>query len=149
MIVKVKEPQPHEYERFRDGQVLFTYLHLAADEALTRFLPERRIVAVAYETVMAADGRLPLLAPMSEIAGRMAPQEGAAALERPRGGRGVLMGGASGVAPARVVVLGRRHGRSRTPPRSPPAWRPRSPSSTATSIGSATSTGSGTAASRR
>jgi alanine dehydrogenase len=106
MIVKVKEPQPHEFERFRDGQVLFTYLHLAADESLTRFLLDRSIVAVAYETVMAADGRLPLLAPMSEIAGRMAPQEGAAALERPRGGRGVLMGGASGVAPAKVAILG-------------------------------------------
>jgi alanine dehydrogenase len=106
MIVKVKEPQPEEYERFRPGQVLFTYLHLAADERLTRFLAEREVVSVAYETVQTPDGRLPLLAPMSEIAGRMAPQEGAAALERPRGGRGVLMGGASGVAPARVVVLG-------------------------------------------
>jgi alanine dehydrogenase len=106
MIVKVKEPQPQEYERFRQGQVLFTYLHLAADEGLTRFLAERQVAALAYETVQTSDGRLPLLAPMSEIAGRMAPQEGAAALERPRGGRGVLMGGASGVAPATVVVLG-------------------------------------------
>jgi alanine dehydrogenase len=106
MIVKVKEPQPQEFERFREGQVLFTYLHLAADEGLTRFLADRRVTAVAYETVQTADGRLPLLAPMSEIAGRMAPQEGATALERPKGGRGVLMGGASGVAPARVVVLG-------------------------------------------
>jgi alanine dehydrogenase len=106
MIVKVKEPQPSEYERFHEGQVLFTFLHLAADEKLTRFLIERRIVAVAYETVQTGDGRLPLLAPMSEIAGRMAPHAGATNLERPRGGRGVLMGGASGVAPARVVVLG-------------------------------------------
>jgi alanine dehydrogenase len=106
MIVKVKEPQPQEYERFREGQVLFTYLHLAADEGLTRFLMERKVRAVAYETVQTPDGRLPLLAPMSEIAGRMAPQEGAAALERSHGGRGILMGGASGVAPARVVVLG-------------------------------------------
>ena len=106
LIVKVKEPQPEEYERFRPGQVLFTYLHLAADERLTRFLAERNVTSVAYETVQTDDGRLPLLAPMSEIAGRMAPQEGAAFLERPRGGRGVLMGGASGVAPARVVVLG-------------------------------------------
>ncbi|MEP6475811.1 MAG: alanine dehydrogenase [Actinomycetota bacterium] len=106
MIVKVKEPQPTEYERFRDGQVLFTYLHLAADETLTRFLVERRIAAVAYETVQTHDGRLPLLAPMSEIAGRMAPHAGATNLERPKGGRGVLMGGASGVSPARVVVLG-------------------------------------------
>ena len=106
MIVKVKEPRPDEYELFRSGQVLFTYLHLAADERLTRFLAERGVTSVAYETVQTPDGRLPLLAPMSEIAGRMAPQEGAAVLERPRGGRGVLMGGASGVAPARVVVLG-------------------------------------------
>ena len=106
LIVKVKEPQPVEYGRFREGQLLFAYLHLAADGPLTRFLAERRVRAVAYQTVMLPDGRLPLLAPMSEIAGRMAPQEGAAALERPRGGRGVLMGGASGVAPANVVVLG-------------------------------------------
>ena len=106
MIVKVKEPQPQEYERFREGQVLFTYLHLAADERLTRFLVDRKVTSVAYETVQTSDGRLPLLAPMSEIAGRMAPQEGAVALERPKGGRGVLMGGASGVAPASVVVLG-------------------------------------------
>ncbi len=106
LIVKVKEPQAQEYGRFRRGQLLFTYLHLAADEVLTRFLLEREVSAVAYETVQTSDGRLPLLAPMSEIAGRMAPQEGAACLERPRGGRGVLMGGASGVAPARVVVLG-------------------------------------------
>jgi alanine dehydrogenase len=106
MIVKVKEPQPEEYERFRTGHVLFTYLHLAADEGLTRFLMERAVRGVAYETVQTPDGRLPLLAPMSEIAGRMAPQEGAKYLERPQGGRGVLMGGASGVAPAKVVVLG-------------------------------------------
>ena len=106
LIVKVKEPQPEEYERFRADHVLFTYLHLAADEGLTRFLAERGVRAVAYETVQLPDGRLPLLAPMSEIAGRMAPQEGAKYLERPQGGRGVLMGGASGVAPATVVVLG-------------------------------------------
>ncbi|HEY7762182.1 MAG TPA: alanine dehydrogenase [Actinomycetota bacterium] len=106
LIVKVKEPQPQEYERFRPGHVLFTYLHLAADERLTRFLADRGVASVAYETVQTADGRLPLLAPMSEIAGRMAPQEGAVALERPHGGRGVLMGGASGVPPATVVVLG-------------------------------------------
>jgi alanine dehydrogenase len=105
LIVKVKEPQPQEYERFRSGHVLFTYLHLAADDGLTRFLADRKVQSIAYETVQSSDGRLPLLAPMSEIAGRMAPQEGAGALERPRGGRGVLMGGASGVAPARVVVL--------------------------------------------
>ncbi|MFM7719437.1 MAG: alanine dehydrogenase [Actinomycetota bacterium] len=106
LILKVKEPQPEEYGRIREGQLLFTYLHLAADEGLTRFLLERRVSALAYETVELADGRLPLLAPMSEIAGRMAPQEGARNLERPAGGRGVLMGGAAGVSPARVVVLG-------------------------------------------
>jgi alanine dehydrogenase len=106
MIVKVKEPQPEEYERFREGQILFTFLHLAADARLTRFLAERKVASVAYETVQTADGRLPLLAPMSEIAGRMAPHVGATWLERPRGGRGVLMGGSSGVAPARVVILG-------------------------------------------
>jgi alanine dehydrogenase len=106
MIVKVKEPQPPEFDRFRDGQILFTYLHLAADKPLTEFLMGRRIVSVAYETVQLDDGRLPLLAPMSEIAGRMAPHVGATYMERPHGGRGVLMGGAPGVAPARVVVLG-------------------------------------------
>lgn len=106
MIVKVKEPQPAEYERFREDQVLFTFLHLAADRDLTRFLCERKVRAVAYETVQSDDGRLPLLAPMSEIAGRMAPHVGATVLERPHGGRGVLMGGAAGVAPAHVVVLG-------------------------------------------
>jgi len=106
MILKVKEPQPQEYERFRSGQVLFTYLHLAADRRLTEFLVERGVSSVAYETVQDGDGHLPLLAPMSEIAGRMAPHVGANYLERPHGGRGVLMGGASGVAPARVVVLG-------------------------------------------
>ncbi len=106
LIVKVKEPQPQEFERFRTGQVLFTYLHLAADRPLTGFLAEREVTAVAYETVQSSDGRLPLLAPMSEIAGRMAPHAGATNLERPHGGRGVLMGGAAGVAPARVVVLG-------------------------------------------
>lgn len=106
MILKVKEPQPEEFERFRSDHLLFTYLHLAADEALTGFLLERGLVAVGYETVELPDGSLPLLAPMSEIAGRMAPQEGAKYLERPYGGRGVLMGGASGVQPARVVVIG-------------------------------------------
>ncbi|MDP9329545.1 MAG: alanine dehydrogenase [Actinomycetota bacterium] len=106
LIVKVKEPQPQEYERFRAGQLLFTYLHLAADKKLTDFLVQRTIASIAYETVQTPDGRLPLLAPMSEIAGRMAPHVGANCLERPQGGRGVLIGGASGVAPARVVVLG-------------------------------------------
>jgi alanine dehydrogenase len=86
--------------------LLFTYLHLAADKALTEFLVESEVASVAYETVELPDHRLPLLAPMSEIAGRMAPQEGAKYLERPLGGRGVLMGGASGVEPANVVVIG-------------------------------------------
>jgi alanine dehydrogenase len=106
LIVKVKEPQPEEYERFRADHVLFTFLHLAADPKLTAFLVDHGVRAIAYETVQLPDGRLPLLAPMSEIAGRMAPQEGAKYLERPAGGRGVLMGGASGVRPAQVVVLG-------------------------------------------
>jgi alanine dehydrogenase len=106
LIVKVKEPQPEEFDRFRADHLLLTYLHLAADPKLTAFLVERGVRAIAYETVQLPDGRLPLLAPMSEIAGRMAPQEGAKYLERPAGGRGVLMGGASGVRPARVVVLG-------------------------------------------
>jgi alanine dehydrogenase len=106
LIVKVKEPQPQEFPRFRRGQLLITFLHLAADRALTDFLCERMVASIAYETVQTVDGRLPLLAPMSEIAGRMAPHVGAGCLERPKGGRGVLMGGASGVAPASVVVLG-------------------------------------------
>jgi alanine dehydrogenase len=106
MIVKVKEPQPEEFERFRQDHILFTYLHLAADKPLTEFLLDRKVASVAYETVELQDGRLPLLAPMSEIAGRMAPQVGAYFLERSYGGRGVLMGGAAGVSPARVVVLG-------------------------------------------
>jgi alanine dehydrogenase len=106
LIVKVKEPQPEEFERFRPDHCLFTYLHLAADEKLTHFLADRGVRAVAYETVQTREGRLPLLAPMSEIAGRMAPQEGAKYLERAQGGRGVLLGGASGVEPAKVVVLG-------------------------------------------
>ena len=106
MIVKVKEPLAQEYARFREGHILFTYLHLAADKPLTEFLAERKVASVAYETVELPDHRLPLLAPMSEIAGRMAPHVGATYLERPHGGRGVLMGGAAGVAPARAVVLG-------------------------------------------
>jgi alanine dehydrogenase len=106
LIVKVKEPQPSEVASLREGQILFTFLHLAADGNLTRSLLERQVRAVAYETVQTSDRKLPLLAPMSEIAGRMAPQVGANALERPHGGRGVLLGGASGVAPAQVVVLG-------------------------------------------
>jgi alanine dehydrogenase len=106
LILKVKEPIAEEYDRLREGQVLFTYLHLAASRELTDVLMERKVSAVAYETVQLPDGRLPLLAPMSEVAGRMAPQVGAHYLERGNGGRGVLLGGVSGVHPARVVVLG-------------------------------------------
>ena len=106
LILKVKEPVEEEFEVLREGQVLFTYLHLAAGKALTEVLAHRKVTAVAYETVQLPDGRLPLLAPMSEVAGRMAPQVGAHYLERANGGRGVLLGGVSGVHPARVVVLG-------------------------------------------
>ena len=106
LILKVKEPQPTEYDLLREGQVLFTYLHLAAGRELTEVLMRRKVAAVAYETVQLADGRLPLLAPMSEIAGRMAPHVGASLLEKEHGGRGILMGGVSGVRPARVLVLG-------------------------------------------
>ncbi len=106
MILKVKEPISDEYHRMREGQILFTYLHLAADKPLTEELARRRITAIAYETVELADGSLPLLAPMSEVAGRLAPQVGAQALMRAHGGRGVLMGGVSGVYAAKVVVIG-------------------------------------------
>jgi len=106
LLLKVKEPIASEYPRLREGLVLFTYLHIAADEALTRALVESGITAVAYETVETDDRRLPLLAPMSEIAGRLAAQAGAYFLEKPLGGRGLLLGGVPGVAPGRVVVLG-------------------------------------------
>ncbi|MBK9134205.1 MAG: alanine dehydrogenase [Betaproteobacteria bacterium] len=106
LIVKVKEPQPGELAMLRRGQVLFAYLHLAPDEAQTRGLIASGCTAIAYETITDARGRLPLLAPMSEVAGRMAVQVGAVALQRPNGGRGVLLGGVPGVAPGRVVVLG-------------------------------------------
>jgi alanine dehydrogenase len=106
LVLKVKEPLPEEYGRLRDGLVLFTYLHLAADERLTRALIDSGATCVAYETVESDDGRLPLLAPMSEVAGRLSAQAGAHFLEKPRGGRGLLLGGVAGVPPARVVVLG-------------------------------------------
>jgi alanine dehydrogenase len=106
MIIKVKEPQPEECRRLRPGQVLFTYLHLAPDPEQTRLLVESGAVAIAYETVTDARGGLPLLAPMSEVAGRMSVQAGAHCLEKAQGGRGVLLGGVPGVAPARVVVIG-------------------------------------------
>jgi alanine dehydrogenase len=106
LILKVKEPIAEEYPRMRRDQVLFTYLHLAASEACTRALVDSGTVAIAYETVQLADGSLPLLAPMSEVAGRLAPQVGAYHLMRQGGGRGVLMGGVSGVYAAKTVVLG-------------------------------------------
>jgi alanine dehydrogenase len=106
LILKVKEPISEEYPRMREGQVLFTYLHLAADKPLTEELVERRVTAIAYETVQTPDGALPLLAPMSEVAGRLAPQAGAYHLMRAGGGRGVLLGGVSGVYAGKVVVIG-------------------------------------------
>jgi alanine dehydrogenase len=105
LIVKVKEPLPPEYELLRDGQVLFTYLHLAPNPELTRLLLNRKVTSLAYET-LEEDGGLPLLAPMSEIAGRMAPLAGAWCLQRFNGGAGILPTGAKGVRPARVVILG-------------------------------------------
>ena len=106
MIMKVKEPVKGEFELFRPGQILFTYLHLASSEELTTRLLEAEITGIAYETVQLESGLLPLLEPMSEVAGKMAAQVAAQYLERHRGGRGVLMGGVSGVAPADVVVVG-------------------------------------------
>ena len=106
MILKVKEPVPEERERIRQDQVVFTYFHFAADERLTRSLMESGAVAIAYETVQLPDGELPLLTPMSEVAGRMAVQEGAKYLEKASGGSGILLGGVPGVLPAKVVILG-------------------------------------------
>jgi alanine dehydrogenase len=106
LILKVKEPVAEEYHRMREGQVLFTYLHLAASKECTDALIDRKVTGIAYETVELPDGALPLLAPMSEVAGRLAPQVGAYHLMRSGGGRGVLMGGVSGVYAAKVVVIG-------------------------------------------
>jgi alanine dehydrogenase len=106
LLLKVKEPIRPEYDRLREGLVLFTYLHIAADEPLTRALLDSGITAVAYETVETDSGALPLLAPMSEIAGRLAAQAGAYFLEKPLGGRGLILGGVPGVAPGRVLVIG-------------------------------------------
>ena len=106
MIVKVKEPQPQEIRLFRDGQIIFTYLHLAADAGLTEACRKTGVTAIAYETIKDRAGRLPLLTPMSEIAGKMSIQEGAKYLEKPMRGRGILLGGVPGVPPANVVVLG-------------------------------------------
>ena len=106
LIVKVKEPVPEEYDRYREGQELFTYLHLAADKGLTEFLVEKRINSIAYETVELPDGSLPLLTPMSEVAGRMAVQAAAHHLESTQGGAGLLLGGVPGTPAARVTIIG-------------------------------------------
>ena len=106
MIVKVKEPQPSEWVQLRPGQILFTFLHLAADAAQARGLMASGVTAIAYETVTDAHGRLPLLAPMSEVAGRLSIQAAATALQKPHGGRGVLLGGVPGVLPGKVVAIG-------------------------------------------
>jgi alanine dehydrogenase len=106
MIVKVKEPQPHECKLLREGQILFTYLHLAPDPEQARLLQESRCIAIAYETVTNSRGGLPLLSPMSEVAGRMSIQAGAHCLEKAQGGSGMLLGGVPGVASAKVVVIG-------------------------------------------
>jgi alanine dehydrogenase len=106
MVMHVKEPQPSEYEMIREGQIVFTYLHLAADEQQTRGLMKSKGVCIAYETIQKPDGSLPLLTPMSEVAGRMAIQQGAKYLEMAQGGHGVLLGGVPGVDPGNVVVIG-------------------------------------------
>lgn len=106
MIVKVKEPLPEEFELLRENQILYTYLHLAAEPKLTKVLCERKVKAIAYETIQNADGSLPLLTPMSEVAGRMATQVGAYYLQRDHGGKGILLGGVPGVNRGRVTVIG-------------------------------------------
>jgi alanine dehydrogenase len=106
LIMKVKEPQEFEYPLMRSGLILFTYLHLAANESVTRALLDRKVTAIAYETIQLDDGSLPLLTPMSEIAGRLSIQVGAWCLQAENGGRGILLGGASGVRPGNVVILG-------------------------------------------
>lgn len=106
MIVKVKEPLPSEYPLLKEGQILFTYLHLAPEPQLTKVLMDKNIVAIAYETIQLENGALPLLTPMSEVAGRMSVQIGARFLEKPQGGKGILLGGVPGVPPAEVVIIG-------------------------------------------
>ena len=106
LIIKVKEPQPDELKLLRHGQIVFTYFHFAADEELTRAVLDSGCVAVAYETLREDNGRLPLLTPMSEVAGRMSIQEGAKYLEKPQMGRGILLGGVPGVKPAEITILG-------------------------------------------
>lgn len=106
MIIKVKEPLPDEYEMLRENQILYTYLHLAAEPKLTKVLCERKVKSIAYETIQYDNGALPLLTPMSEVAGRMATQIGAFYLQKDHGGKGVLLGGVTGVRPARVTIIG-------------------------------------------
>jgi alanine dehydrogenase len=106
MVMHVKEPQPAEYELIREGQIVFTYFHFAADETLTRAMIDRKAICIAYETIEGAHGDLPLLTPMSEVAGRMAAQQAAKYLERVHGGRGILLGGTPGVQPATILVIG-------------------------------------------
>ncbi|WP_101845050.1 alanine dehydrogenase [Halobacillus sp. Marseille-P3879] len=106
MVMKVKEPQPVEYTYFREGLILFTYLHLAAEPELTKALVESKVVGIAYETIQKEDGSLPLLTPMSEVAGRMAAQLGAQYLEKPKGGLGVLLSGVPGVKRSKVAIIG-------------------------------------------
>ncbi|WP_374073902.1 alanine dehydrogenase [Bdellovibrio bacteriovorus] len=106
MIQKVKEPLPDEYELMKENQILYTYLHLAAEPKLTKVLCERKVKAVAYETIQLDNGSLPLLTPMSEVAGRMATQIGAFYLQKDHGGKGILMGGVTGVKPAKVTIIG-------------------------------------------
>ncbi|MDD5687560.1 MAG: alanine dehydrogenase [Elusimicrobia bacterium] len=106
MIIKVKEPLPTEYKLLKEGQIVFTYFHFAASKELTLAMMNRKIVAIAYETIRKEDGETPLLVPMSEVAGKMSIQEGAKFLERPMMGRGILLGGVPGVAPAKVVIIG-------------------------------------------
>lgn len=106
MVMKVKEPQPDEYQYFRKGLILFTYLHLAAEPELTKALVEKEVTSIAYETIQLDNKSLPLLTPMSEVAGRMSVQLGAQFLEKIHGGKGVLLGGVPGVKPGKVVIIG-------------------------------------------
>ncbi len=106
MIIKVKEPLPDEYDLMKENQILYTYLHLAAEPKLTKVLVDRKVKAVAYETIQMSDGSLPLLTPMSEVAGRLATQVGANYLQRNNGGQGILLGGVTGVHKGRVVIIG-------------------------------------------
>ncbi|MCF7790492.1 MAG: alanine dehydrogenase [Victivallales bacterium] len=106
MIIKVKEPLPEEYELLHEGQILYTYLHLAADKILTQAMLSRKVIGIAYETVQESDGSLPLLIPMSQIAGRLSTQEGAKYLEKSYGGRGVLLGGVPGIKRGKVLIIG-------------------------------------------